>query len=53
MLTGIGGQDMTDKDKRWVLKGDALVNKVVLIIIEVICAALIFGYISDYDLRTK
>ena len=48
MHTGIGGQDMTGKDKRWVLKGDALVNKVVLIIIEVICAALIFGYISDY-----
>lgn len=48
MLTGIGGHNMDSMGRRNVLKGDALVNKVVLIIIEIICAALIFGYISDY-----
>lgn len=36
-----------EKEKK-VLKGDALVNKVVLIVMEIINIALIFGYISDF-----
>ena len=35
-------------ENKQTLKGDALVNKVVLIVIEIINCALIFGYISDY-----
>ncbi len=34
--------------KKGPLKGDALVNKVVLIVMEIINTALIFGYISDF-----
>lgn len=36
------------KQKKAQLKGDALVNKVALILIEIINIALIFGYISDF-----
>lgn len=36
-------------NKKESLKGDALVNKVALIIIEIINAALILGYISDFQ----
>ena len=39
---------MSVEQRKAPLKGDALVNKVALIVIEIICVALIFGYISDY-----
>ena len=39
---------MSGEQRKAPLKGDALVNKVALIVIEIICVALIFGYISDY-----
>ncbi len=41
------------KNEKIELKGDALVNKVVLIVIEIINIALIFGYISDYMTGTS
>jgi len=40
------------KDGKKVLKGEALVNKVALIVIEIINLALIFGYISDFATGT-
>lgn len=39
---------MSEYTKKRRLEGDALVNKVALIILEIINASLFFGYISDY-----
>lgn len=40
-------------NKKEIIKGDALVNKVALIIIEIINISLILGYISDYMTGTS
>ena len=39
---------MSGQQRKAPLKGDALVNKVALIVIEIIFVALIFAYIPDY-----